>query len=46
MRITDEDRVVAGVKPQAGTVASPVAPGDDHVAMLRNRQVCSHNRWN
>ncbi len=47
MGITDEAMVVAEVEPQAtGTVASPIAPGDHHVAMLRNRQACSHNRWN
>lgn len=45
--ITDEAIVVAEVEPQAtGTVASPIAPGDHHVAMLRNRQACLHNRWN
>lgn len=47
MGITDVAMVVEEVEPQAtGTVASPIAPGDHHVAMLRNRQACSHNRWN
>ena len=45
--ITEEAMVVVEVEPQATrTVASPIAPGDHHVAMLRNRQACSHNRWN
>lgn len=43
----EEAAAVKEVVPRAaGTVASPIAPGDHHVAVLRNRQACSHNRWN